>query len=188
MWLGGGWYENRQFNGQLEANGIEPIEGGFEYGLVVRHRLSRWASIGMDLMRLEGRTTPSEGVEYAILGSPIVINGYFHPKAPGKVDFAIFGGVGILMNGTVRATTPAATIEAKQLGTYLHVGADAEARIGTNLAFALRGLIRSAKATKIDFRQMTGDPEALFDVDFNGGAIHFGPRWYFGGNSVPQSK
>jgi hypothetical protein len=22
----------------------------------------------------------------------------------------------------------------------------------------------------------------MFDVDFNGAAIHFGPRWYFGGD------
>ena len=38
-----------------------------------------------------------------------------------------------------------------------------------------------ASATGIDFRDVSGDPDAIFDVDFNGLAIHFGPRWYFGG-------
>jgi hypothetical protein len=186
-WLGGGWYANESFNSRLEDNGIGTIDGGFEYGVVVRHRLSRYMSLGADLMRLEGRTSTPSGVEYVMLGSPFVINVFGHPIEPGGgLDIGFFGGAGLLVGGTIRQSSASSAVEASQTGFYLHAGAEADARLGPNLAFTLRGLFRHASATGIDFRTVSGDPDAIFDVDFNGLAIHFGPRWFFGGKS-PES-
>jgi hypothetical protein len=186
-WLGGGWYANDSFNDRLQENEIDPIEGGFEYGLVVRHRLSRYLSLGVDLMRLEGRSSTPAGVDYEMMASPFVINLFGHPISPQHgMDFAVFGGVGLLAGGTIRQSSASNAVEAKQTGFYLHAGAEAEARVGPNLAFTLRALLRHASATGIDFRDISGDPDAIFDIDFNGAAIHFGPRWYFGGKS-PES-
>jgi hypothetical protein len=181
VWMGGGWYDNEDFNLALDQFGFERIESGFEYGLIVRHRMSRWVSLGVDLLRLDGRSTLDDGEEFAILGSPLVVNLTGHPVSGGPVAVSVFGGAGLLVGGTVRLATPTGEVEASQTGFYVHGGAEIEGRIGPNLSFALRGLVRKTRAENIDFREVTGDPTAVFDVDFDGAAIHFGPRWYFGG-------
>jgi hypothetical protein len=187
--FGTGWYENTSFNQRLVDAGIPPIENGFEYGIQVRRRMSRWWSLGLEVDRLDGRsnTSPNDaaGIVYSIAGTPVVAEIFVHPGHYKGFGLDLFGGGGVLAAARVRRDDGATTLDGKKTGTYLHAGAEGELRIGPNFGFFIRGLWRKAEASDINLTAESGDPTAIFDIDFNGTAISFGPRWYFG--SEPPS-
>jgi hypothetical protein len=49
------------------------------------------------------------------------------------------------------------------------------------VGLSFTGLVRSARTNGFDARATTGDPEAIWDLTFNGAAFWFGPRMYLGG-------
>jgi hypothetical protein len=48
------------------------------------------------------------------------------------------------------------------------------------VALSMTGLARKASADGVDARAVSGDPEAMWDLTFNGSAFWFGPKLYFG--------
>ena len=48
------------------------------------------------------------------------------------------------------------------------------------MGLGARGFARYAKARRVDLRAVSGDPNALWDLDFSGVGFALGPRIYFG--------
>jgi hypothetical protein len=186
--FGVGWYDNDDFNADLELNGVDPIETGFEYGLQFRHRVSRWFSVGGELARMDGRTNPSDGSnsEFGIAATPLLIDVFVHPVQVKGASFALFGGIGPLIATRLSRTFPdGGVLDGVKTGLCMQGGGEGELRFGPNFGFFLRGLMRRAETKEILVDNGTGEPPLRYDVDFNGVAVTFGPRWYFGGEERP---
>lgn len=182
--FGVGWYDNSAFNADLVANGIPPIENGFEYGLQFRRSVSRWFSIGLEVGRMDGRTNPTDGsnTEYGISATPLLAEVFAHPVDFGAGSLTLFGGIGPLIGTRLGANFPDGSFaEGRKAGLCREVGAEGEARFGPNFAFFVRGLARRAEAKDIVIDDGSGQGTVRYDVDFDGNAVTFGPRWYFGG-------
>jgi hypothetical protein len=182
--FGVGWYDNTSFNRDLVENGIPPIENGFEYGLQYRKRVSRWFSIGAELGRMDGRTNPVDGsnTEYGIAATPLLVEVFLHPLEFQNGSVSLFGGIGPMIGTRLGANFPDGSfVEGRRAGLCREAGAELEGRFGPNFGFFVRGLARRAEATDIVLDDGTGAEAARYDVDFDGEAVTFGPRWYFGG-------
>jgi hypothetical protein len=186
--FGVGWYDNADINAALTEIGVEPIETGFEYGVQYRRRLSRYVSLGAELMRLDGRSTTIEGgggAEFGIAGTPLFIDAFVHPLQVGGASLTLFAGGGPVFAVRVSQTYPDGYIvEGKKTSFGWHAGAEGEARFGENFGFFIRGLTRHAGADDII---LSSDPTlepVRFDVDFNGPAVTFGPVWHWGGQGA----
>jgi hypothetical protein len=182
--FGVGWYDNDDFNQDLVANGIDPIENGFEYGLQYRHRISRWFSIGGEVGRMDGRTNPPDsGSEYGIAATPLLVDVFIHPLQVGNSSLTLFGGIGPLIATRLGVTfSDGSVLEGSKGGLCTQGGAEGEMRFGPNFGFFVRGIVRQAETKEIAVGDGSGEPPVLYDVDFNGMAVTFGPRWYFGGS------
>lgn len=184
--FGVGWYDNTDFNADLVNAGVPAIENGFEYGLQYRRRVSRWFSIGAELGRMDGRTNPTDGsnIEYAIAATPLHFEVFAHPVAVGNASLSLFGGGGPLIATRLSQSLPnGAVIAGTKTGFGAVAGLEGEARFGPNVGFFLRGLVRRAKTKQIEVDDGTGGGSpVVYDVDFDGLAVTFGPRWYFGGD------
>ena len=66
-------------------------------------------------------------------------------------------------------------------------GGEGEVRFGPNFGFFLRGLYRQAETNQVTIDDGTGLDPVRYDIDFNGPAVNFGPRWYFGGLEGPPA-
>ena len=186
--FGVGWYDNTDFNRDLELNGIPPIENGFEYGLQFRKRVSRWFSIGAELGRMDGRTNPTDGsnTEYAIDGTPLLFDVFVHPVTVGNASLSLFGGIGPVIATRLSASFPDGGLaEGKKLGLSMQAGVEGEGRFGPNFGFFVRTLMRRADAKDIAVDDGSGAEPPRYDVDFDGMSVAFGPRWYFGGSPAP---
>jgi hypothetical protein len=127
---------------------------------------------------------PNQTTEYSISGSPLVVDAHLHPVRLRSMELELFGGAGLLVGGTIRIDTPGGYAEAKKAGFYFHGGAEGVVRLGPSLGFAVRGLVRRAQVNDVDLRPyFTAPSTQLYDLDFSGTAVHFGPRWYFGGSA-----
>jgi hypothetical protein len=187
--FGGGWYDNESFNDSLIAHDLDPIENGFEYGLTFKYRISRWLSLGLEVSHLDGRSqvpsaTPGSGAEYSIAGTPIVLNAHVHAARLGNFGIEGFAGAGPLLGGRLRLDDEGGTLDATGAGFYWHAGGEGEVRFGPSVALFLRFLIRRTKVEDLSFENQLGDP-STYDIDFNGHAIQFGPRWYFQTRATP---
>src|SRR5690349_9968141 len=185
--LGGGSYDNDQFNDDLERIGWDRIESGVEYGVSVDYRVSRWFSVGLSATRIGGTSSPPPGVAdpanaptYDLHASPLAFGLIVHPLGAKHANLDLFGGVGPLLNATVAQSSNAFEFEARKTGPYWHGGVTAEYRFSPMVGVNLSGLARHATAKNVDLRGITGDPEARWDLAFNGFAVWFGPRLYFG--------
>ena len=186
--FGVGWYDNDDFNADLVANGIDPIETGFEYGLQFRHRVSRWFSIGGEISRLDGRTNPSDGSnsEFGIAATPLLVDVFVHPVQVKNTSFTLFAAGGPLIATRLSLTFPdGGVLDGVKTGLCLQGGGEGELRFGPNFGFFLRGLVRRAEAKEVEIDDGSGLDPVRYDVDFNGVAVTFGPRWYFGGEERP---
>ena len=186
--FGVGWYDNADFNAELELNGIDPIQTGFEYGLQFRHRVSRWFSVGGELARMDGRTNPSDGSnsEFGIAATPLLIDVFVHPLQVKNTSLSLFGGVGPLIATRLSQTfSDGGVLDGVKTGLCTQGGGEGEMRFGPNFGFFVRGLVRRAETKDILVDNGTGQEPRRFDVDFNGVAVTFGPRWYFGGEEQP---
>jgi hypothetical protein len=184
--LGGGTYQNHDFNRSLAGAGYGPIDSGVEYGFGADYRFSRWCSIGFEVMRVGADAQAPAGApqdtlgQYSAEASPLAINliGHVVRQKHGNLD--VFVGAGPLLGATIRAVVGPYEIEAHRTGLYLHAGAGFELRFSPMVGIGARGLVRHAKAQHIDLRAVSGDPNALWDLDFSGVAFSIGPRIYFG--------
>jgi hypothetical protein len=186
--FGVGWYDNEDFNDALVENGIDPIETGFEYGLQYRHRVSRWFSIGAELSRMDGRSNATDGSnsEFGIAATPLLVDVFVHPGQLGNASLAFFGGAGPLIATRLSQTfSNGAVLDGVKTGLCVQGGAEGEIRFGPNFGFFVRGLIRRAETKEVEIDDGSGAEPVRFDVDFNGPAVTFGPRWYFGGEERP---
>jgi hypothetical protein len=182
--FGVGWYDNTSFNRDLVENGIPPIENGFEYGLQYRKRVSRWFSIGAELGRMDGRTNPVDGsnTEYGIAATPLLVEVFAHPLETRNGSVSLFAGIGPMIGTRLGANFPDGSfVEGRRAGLCREAGVELEGRFGPNFGFFVRGLARRAEATDIVLDDGTGAETVRYDVDFDGQAVTFGPRWYFGG-------
>jgi hypothetical protein len=181
--FGVGWYDNDDFNQDLAFNGIDPIENGFEYGLQYRHRISRWVSIGAELGRMDGRTNPPDSnSEYGIAATPLLVDVFVHPLQVDNASLTLFGSIGPLIATRLGVTfSDGSVLEGSKGGLCTQGGAEGEMRFGPNFGFFLRGLVRRAEAKEVAIDDGSGAEPTIYDVDFNGTAVTFGPRWYFGG-------
>lgn len=184
--FGSGTYDNSDFNADLERVGYGRIDSGIEYGFSVDYRISRWISLTGSATRIGGDSEPPNGpadpnttATYGVHGSPIVIGAALHTLGAKHANLDLFAGVGPLLNATVSVSSRSFEFEGRKTGVYWHGGAMAEYRFSPMVALTLTGLARHAEAKGVDLR-ITGDPEAMWDLAFNGTAIWFGPRIYFG--------
>jgi hypothetical protein len=187
--FGGGTYDNDDFNADLDRIGYGRIESGIEYGFSADYRLSRWVSLTFNATRIGGESTPPGGAgdpgttaTYAVRASPIAVGAAFHPLNAKHANLDLFAGAGPLLGATVSASSGIFEFEGRRTGVYWHGGATAEYRFSPMVSLTLSGLARHAVAKNIDLRQVTGDPEAHWDLEFNGLAVWFGPRIYLGSN------
>jgi len=185
IFFGSGSYDNDPFNDDLEAIGYSRIESGLEYGLMLDYRVSQRFSIGAELSHIGADSSPPSATSgptatYGVSAAPFIVNFTFHALKAGVMELEPFGGVGPLLGTTVRAAADGFEIEAQKTGFYAHAGVTAEARVSTMFSFWLRGFVRRASASKVDLRTSTGDPDAVWDVDFNGTGFSFGAKIYFG--------
>ena len=185
--FGSGTYDNSDFNADLERVGYGRIDSGIEYGFSVDYRISRWISLTGSATRIGGDSEPPNGpadpnttATYGVHGSPIVIGAALHTLGAKHANLDLFAGAGPLLNATVSVSSRSFEFEGRKTGVYWHGGAMAEYRFSPMVALTLTGLARHAEAKGVDLRQITGDPEAKWDLAFNGTAIWFGPRIYFG--------
>jgi hypothetical protein len=182
--FGVGWYENSDFNADLVGVGIDPIENGFEYGVQYRHRVSRWFSIGGELARMDGRTNPPDGSnsEFGISTTSFLLDVFVHPVTVRDVSLTLFGGAGPLISTRLSQTFPSgAVLDGKRTGFGVMGGAEGELRRGPNFGFFVRGLARQARSKDVVIDDGSGLNPVVYDVDFDGIGVTFGPRWYFGG-------
>ncbi len=188
MLFGVGWYDNTDFNDALIGIGVDPIENGFEYGIQYRRRIRHAVSLGAELARLDGRTSTDPGgvgSEFGLAGTMLFVDAFVHPVQVGPAGLTLFAGGGPVFGIRLSQTFPDGTVaEGKKTGFGWHVGAEGEARFGENFGFFVRGLTRQAGADDII---VSDDPSGLirFDADFDGLAVSFGPRWYWGGQGQP---
>jgi hypothetical protein len=185
--FGGASYDNDQFNDDLESIGWDRIESGVEYGFSVDYRLSRWFSVAAVATRMGGTSSPPPGTPnpqnaptYDLHASPIAFGVVVHPLGSKHANLDVFGGIGPLLNATVAQSSNIFEFQAHKTGVYWHGGVTAEYRFSPMVAISLSGLARHAEAKNLDLRARTGDPEARWDLAFNGAAVWFGPRLYFG--------
>jgi hypothetical protein len=185
--FGGGTYDNTDFNADLERVGYGRIDGGIEYGASVDYRLSRWFSLTGSATRIGGEAEPPGGpadpntvATFAVRGSPLVFGVAVHPLKAKHANFDLFAGAGPLLNATVSLSSASLELEGKRTGVYWHGGVMAEYRFSPMVALTLTGLARHAEAKDVDLTEETGDPTAVWDLTFNGTAVWFGPRLYFG--------
>lgn len=186
--FGVGWYDNSDINATLTEGDVEPIETGFEYGVQYRRRLSRYVSLGAELTRLDGRSTTIEGGggwEYGIAGTPLFIDAFVHPLQVGGASLTLFAGGGpVFAVRWSRMDPNGYVVEGKKTSFGWHAGAEGEARFGENFGFFIRGLTRRAGADDIIGNTDPTLAPVLFDVDFNGPAVTFGPVWHWGGQGA----
>lgn len=187
VYFGGGSYDNRDFNADLDRIGYGRIESGIEYGFAVDYRLSDWFSISGSAVRIGGDSTPPNGpanpnttATYGVRGSPLVLGLIAHAARTRHANVDVFAGVGPLLNATVSSSSGVFNIEGRKTGFYAHGGVAGEYRFSPMVAMTLSGLARRARARNVDLRQTTGDTTAIWDLDFNGFAVWFGPKLYFG--------
>ena len=186
VYFGSGNYDLADFNNDLAMFGYSPIENGIEYGFGGDYRFSDWISAGLQAMRIGGTTTPPAGVDpttaatYGVHASPLVVNLIVHPYRSAHVNVDIFGGAGPLLSTSVSSTHADFSSAGSKVGTYAHVGGGVEYRFSPMVGLSLSALARSARTNGFDLRNQTGDPEALWDLSFDGSAIWFGPRIYLG--------
>jgi hypothetical protein len=184
--LGGGSYRNHDFNRDLTAHGFGPIDSGVEYGFGADYRFSRWFSVGFEVMRVGADAAqPANAAsdtlgQYGAVASPLAFNliGHVVRRTHGNVD--LFVGGGPLLAATIRAVQGPFELEGRATGVYLHAGAGFEVRFSPMVGLGARGLVRHATANHIDLRAVSGDPNALWNLDFSGVAFSIGPRIYFG--------
>ena len=181
--FGVGWYDNDDFNADLVANGIEPIDTGFEYGVQYRHRVSRWFSIGGEVGRMDGRTNTTDGTnsEFGIAATPLLVDVFVHPGQAGNTSLTLFGGIGPLIATRLSQTfSNGAVLDGTKTGLLAQGGGEGEMRFGPNFGFFVRGLVRRGETRQVEVDDGISEP-VRYDIDFNGAAVTFGPRWYFGG-------
>jgi len=185
--LGGGSYRNDAFNRSLTSHGYGAIDSGVEYGFGADYRFSRWFSVGFEVQRVGADATPpahpDSGTvigQYSAVAAPLVfsLTGHVVRQPHGNVD--LFVGAGPLLGATIRAVQGPFEIEARKTGVYAHAGAGFEVRFSPMVAIGARGLVRYAHASKVDLRAVSGDPTAVWDLDFSGVAFSIGPRIYLG--------
>lgn len=185
--FGAGRYDNSDFNADLARNGYDRIESGIEYGFSIDYRLSRWLSLTGSATRIGGEATPPAGAgdpgttaTYAVRASPLVVGAQFHPLSAPRANLDLFVGVGPLLNATVSTSSGIFEFEGRKTGVYGHGGVMAEYRFSPMVAVTFTALARHAEAKKVDLSRVTGDPTAVWNLTFNGTALWFGPRLYFG--------
>lgn len=186
--FGVGWYDNDDFNADLVANGIDPIETGFEYGLQYRHRVSRWFSIGGEVGRMDGRTNATDGSnsEFGIAATPLLLDVFIHPVQVKNTALAFFAGAGPLIATRLSQTfSNGGVVDGVKTGLCVQGGGEGEMRFGPNFGFFIRGLVRRAETKELIVDDGSGQGGVTYDVDFNGTGVTFGPRWYFGGDERP---
>ncbi len=188
--FGVGWYENTDFNEALAGltPPVDPIENGFEYGIQYRRRIRHAVSLGAELGRLDGRTSTDPGgvgSEFGMAGTMLFLDAFVHPLQAGPVALTLFAGGGPVFGIRLSQTYPDGQVaEGQKTGFGWHAGAEGEARFGEYFGFFVRGMTREAGASDII---VSDDPAGLirFDADFDGLAVSFGPRWYWGGQGKP---
>jgi len=185
--FGGGTYDNSDFNADLERVGYGRIDSGIEYGFSVDYRLSRWISLTGSATRIGGDSNPPGGpadpgttATYGVHASPLVLGAAVHTLSAKHANLDLFAGAGPLLNATVSVSSGSFEFEGRKTGVYWHGGVMAEYRFSPMVSLTLTGLARHAEAKGVDLREITGDPTAMWDLAFNGTAVWFGPRIYFG--------
>jgi hypothetical protein len=184
--LGAGTYKNDAFNRDLTANGFGAIKNGVEYGFGVDYRFSRWFSVGFEVGRVGGdaaqpMVAPASGpTQYSATASPFAINLTAHVAREPRGNLDVFVGGGPLLSATVSSVSDIFDLSASKTGVYLHAGAAAELRFSPMVALGVRGLVRHARASRIDLRDISNDPNAIWDLDFSGVAFSIGPKIYLG--------
>lgn len=184
--LGGGRYKNDDFNRDLEAHGYGAIDSGVEYGFGVDYRLSRWVSVGFEALRVGGSASqPTTGAldslgQYSTTASPLAFDLVGHMVRSNHGNFDLFVGAGPLLAATVSVVSDPFELSASKAGIYAHAGFGAELRLSPMVAIGARALVRHARANRVDLRNESGDPNAIWDLDFSGVAFSIGPRIYLG--------
>ena len=187
VFFGGANYDNNQFNDDLEFNGYERLESGIEYGFGVDYRLSEWLSVGFAAARIGADTAiplASDSTSRPAFGthaSPLVFSLIAHPLRTRRGNLDVFVGAGPLLNANVSSSSGIFEFEGRRTGTYVHAGGALEYRFSPIVSFSIAGLARRARANNVDLRQVTGDPNAKWDLTFNGAAFSLGLRVLFGG-------
>jgi hypothetical protein len=158
---------------------------GIEYGFSLDYRLSEWLSVNAIATRIGGQSNPpssvpGDGPTFSVLGSPLAFGVVGHPWGTKHVNVDVFAGGGPLLNATISQSSPTHEFEGSKTGVYYHGGVTGEYRFSPMVAVSVTALVRHAEATNLDLTRQTGDPDAHWDVTFNGSAIWFGPRLYFG--------
>ena len=152
------------------------------------YRLSNWFSVGIGAVRIGADTVVPLGSDttnaptYGVHGSPLFVNLVAHAVRTKRGNVDVFVGAGPLLNASVSTSSGIFEFEGRRTGTYMHAGGALEYRFSPMVAIGLTGLARRARANNIDLRQVTGDPNAHWDLTFNGAAFWFGPKIYFGTN------
>lgn len=180
--FGGGHYDNGDFNADLERIGYGRIESGIEYGFSGDYRLSRWVSLTFSATRIGGDSPPpgaatdsSGAPSYSVKASALIIGVAAHALRSRHANLALFAGIGPLLNATAAASPGG---ESMRTGACWQGGASAEYRFSPMVSFVLTGLARHARARGV--QKIAGDASATWDLTFNGVAVWFGPRLYFG--------
>jgi len=65
MWVGGGRYQNEAFNREFEAQGLEGVHGGTEFGGSIRVPFAQRWSIDLEVARLQGNAKTPPRFEVA---------------------------------------------------------------------------------------------------------------------------
>ncbi|MEP7028558.1 MAG: hypothetical protein ABI960_08175 [Candidatus Eisenbacteria bacterium] len=186
VFFGGASYDNTQFNDALQSNGYERLESGIEYGFGVDYRLSDWISVGFAAARIGADTTvpltadSTSRPAFGTHASPLVFSLIAHPLRTRRGNLDVFIGAGPLLNANVSSSSGIFEFEGRRTGTYFHAGGALEYRFSPIVSFSIAGLARRARANNVDLRQVTGDPDARWDLTFNGAAFWVGPRLHFG--------
>ena len=133
---------------------------------------------------MDGRTNPPDGVnsEFGIATTPLLLDVFAHPLTVQNGSLTLFGGAGALIATRLSQSFPSgAVLDGKKTGFCVMGGAEGEMRFGPNFGFFVRSLVRQAQTKDVIVDDGSGLNPVVYDVDFDGIAVTFGPRWYFGG-------
>ena len=190
--FGVGTYSAGDANDYLESAGFEKISDGWEFGGTLRTALSPKASLeleGMSLNAKSSNTTGNTDYEAHIKGFALPLNLLYGLSQNDKNEFSLLVGAGAVLNmkGTSRATDPSETFEGEtesKTAFMAQGGLEADHFFSPQFAVAARALGRYAKASNVAIDK-NNPTFGNIDLDMSGFAFSLGLRMYFGGGGTP---